>query len=662
MREFIRRFIGTKNNLYEKIGDYAHIRGQVNALYGILADLYGPDKLVLRATKVEALELMRATNLPERVLGLQKLVTGDPTLDTLPRHAQLPPIVAQIQEEVADLIARRSVEDKIEKTIKERMQQRYEEYLKDIKTQLVKEQAGSENARTLKRLAFLEKMNQTKLNRSVIELLRPGYLEEIVGQERAVRALVSKLATPFPQHILLYGPPGVGKTTSARLALETVKKVSGAIFSKDAPFVEVDGTTLRWDPREVTNPLLGSVHDPIYQGARRELADIGIPEPKLGLASEAHGGILFIDEIGEMDAILQNKLLKVLEDKRVTFESSYYDADDPNIPQYIKKLFEEGAPADFILIGATTREAAEISPAIRSRCAEIYFEPLGPLHIQEIVKNAAAKLGIQLEPGVPELIAEYTIEGRKATNLVADAYGLALYEARYASDLKGSPAKTVSEEPSSLGSSSVIIRNDHLYEVLQTSRLCPYVLYKASPGVEVGRILGLGVIGFLGSILEIEAVAFENREKGKGCVRFNDAAGNMARDSVFNATSVLRQLTGLVINNYDFHVNVVGGGRIDGPSAGLAITLVLLSTLKGWGIYQNIAVTGEITLQGKIKPVGGIFEKIYGAKQAGVHTVLVPADNLKDVPVDLQGIKVIPISTIEEALPLVFADFTSKVN
>lgn len=81
------------------------------------------------------------------------------------------------------------------------------------------------------------------------------------------------------------------------------------------------GTTLRWDPREVTNPLLGSMHDPIYQGAKKGLSESGVPESKLGLVTEAHGGVLFIDEIDEMDPMLQNKLLKVLEDKRVYFGS-----------------------------------------------------------------------------------------------------------------------------------------------------------------------------------------------------------------------------------------------------------------------------------------------------------------------------------------------------
>lgn len=666
LKALYQRFIGTRNRIEKKFSHYDQIQRQVNALYETLANIYGSDKLVLRATKVEALELMRSDDLLKRVLGLQKLVTGDPTLDDLPRYAQLQSIVAQIEEAIADLLARRSVEDKIDRKIKERMQQRYNEYLKDIKAQLVKEHAGSENAQTLKRLAVLEKMNQTRLTRSVIDLLRPSCLEEIVGQERAIRALVSKLAAPFPQHILFYGPPGIGKTSSARLALEAIKTVPGSIFAKDAPFVEVDGSTLRWDPREVTNPLLGSVHDPIYQGAKRDLAEVGIPEPKLGLASEAHGGILFIDEIGEMDLILQSKLLKVLEDKKVTFESSYYDPDDPHIPKYIKKLFDEGAPADFVLIGATTRDPGDINPAIRSRCAEIYFEPLSPVHIQEIVRNAALKLQVQLEPGVPELISEYTIEGRKATNLIADAYGLALHEGRELRKTRSADpsflevATTQTSESESMTGIPIILRKRHLYEVLQTSRLSPYVIYKASATSEVGRILGLGVLGFLGSVLEIEAVAFPTRDKGKGYVRFNDAAGSMAKDSVFNATSLLRRITGEEIADYDLHINVVGGGKIDGPSAGLAITLAILSAIKGWGIYQDVAVTGEISLQGKVKPVGGIIEKIYGAKQAGVKTVVVPHENIKDVPVDLQGIKVIPIKTIEEALPLVMAEYLTE--
>ncbi|MDD4170432.1 MAG: sigma 54-interacting transcriptional regulator, partial [Desulfotomaculaceae bacterium] len=376
-------------------------------------------------------------------------------------------------------------------------------------------------------------------------------------------------------------------------------------------------------------------HDPIYQGARRDLAETGVPEPKLGLVTDAHGGVLFIDEIGEMDPILQNKLLKVLEDKRVYYESSYYDEHEANIPQYIKKIFEEGAPADFILIGATTREPLDINPAIRSRCAEIYFEPLTPNDVQEILKQAAVKLDVEMESVVPEIISEYTIEGRKAINILADAYGLACYR-------------------SEREDSQPMITLEDVLEVVQVGRMSPHVTRKASTQRESGKIFGLGVLGFLGSVLEIEAVVFPARNQGQGVTRFNDTAGSMTKDSVFNATSVIRKLTGEDIANYDVHVNVVGGGRIDGPSAGVAIFLAILSAMQCRSIPQDVAVTGEVSIQGRIRAVGGVFEKIYGARQAGIKTVLIPSENEKDIPADIKGIKIIPVGSVEEIINHIF--------
>src|SRR3712207_618315 len=88
---------------------------------------------------------------------------------------------------------------------------------------------------------------------------------------------------------------------------------------------------------------------------------------------------------------------------------------------------ENGAPADFVLIGATTREPKDINPALRSRCTEVYFEPLSSKDVEDIVEDAAARLNIKLEDGVSALISKYTIEGRRAVNLLADAYGYVLY-------------------------------------------------------------------------------------------------------------------------------------------------------------------------------------------------------------------------------------------
>ena len=660
----------------------ARIDTEIAAIFRMLADTMGTERLVIQAGKMNAMALMRSDDRRERVLALMRILEEDPLLSPPPSEVELPEIIARMTEQVAGILARRDLEDRIERKVNEKLEKDHEEYVEDIRRQVISEEnPGAESPHDKKKREELEALENIHLTQSVMELLRPQNFDEIVGQERAVRSLMAKLSSPYPQHLLLYGPPGVGKTTAARLVLEAAKRRAVSPFGEDAPFVETDGTTLRWDPRDMTNPLLGSVHDPIYQGAQKNLADSGVPEPKPGLVTDAHGGILFIDEIGEMDEMLQNKLLKVLEDKRAYFESAYYDPDDKRVPPYIRKLFEEGAPADFVLIGATTREPDHVNPALRSRCAEIYFEPLTPAHILTIVENAAERLNVTLAPGAAELISAYTIEGRKAINILADAYSLALnrfeeeeikrivsretISENAADDDMGTEAEFLGEVPHRDHVQNVsretktppleVTRAD-IYEVAQVSRLHQFGRKKASDTPAVGRVFGLGVAGFLGSIIEIEAVSFPAAEKGKGTVRFNETAGSMAKDSVFNAASVMRQLTGRDIHDYDIHVNVIGGGNIDGPSAGTAILAAIVSAVTGSAIRQDTAVTGEISLQGEIKPVGGVFEKAYGARQAGISTLIIPWENKKDLPEDHLGLAIHRLKTAEEAFDLLFAD------
>ena len=611
------------------------IESQVNVLFEILENVLDQGAVRARTVKYKLQKYIKSSNICDRVYALNMIASDGKGRDTVPSENEIEENIEEIVDWIADEIARRYVQNNIEGKVEQLIMEKQEKYIDEVRLSVIKKQKGSENKKTKKKYEDLLHLDEKVTNKNIMSLLRPTNLNEIVGQERAIKSLISKLASPYPQHIILYGPPGVGKTTAARIALAEARKLNFTPFDDESKFVEVDGTTLRWDPREITNPLLGSVHDPIYQGSKRDLADIGVPEPKPGLVTEAHGGILFIDEIGEIDTILQNKLLKVLEDKRVEFSSSYYDPDDESTPKYIKYLFENGAPADFVLIGATTREPKDINPALRSRCTEVYFEPLNADDIKEIVEEAAKKLDVKLEDGVSEYISRFTVEGRKAVNLLTDAYGLALYN-------KGDDIKE-----------AYISLND-IYEVVSIGRYTPYEINKNVNDYEIGHIYGLGVSGFMGSTLEIEAASFPAKKKGNGIVRFNETAGSMAKDSVYNAASVIRKITDKDIRDYDIHVNVIGGGQIDGPSAGAAITLCIISALLEKPIRQDIAVTGEISLRGKIKPVGGIFEKIYGAKRKGIKQVFVPKDNEKEIPQKLKEIKVDAVSDIEELIELAF--------
>ncbi len=608
------------------------LKKRIGAMFGFLASVYGPETLVLKAGKLGALKGMKSQDLLQQVVALQRVVYEDPTIAASLSIEEIPEILEGCQEEIAEHIARESIEQEIEDMVSRKMQEKHEEYLKDIKKEVLLDNSNPETEQTQKKLKSILKLEKRSLSRSALTILRPRSLKHIVGQKRAIQALLAKIASPYPQHVILYGPPGIGKTSAARLVLQESKKLPFCPFAKNAPFIETDGSTLRWDPREITNPLLGSVHDPIYQGARRDFADGGVPEPKLGLVTAATGGILFIDEIGEMDPLLQNKLLKVLEDKRVFFDSSYYDPDDPRVPEYIKRLFSQGAPADFVLVGATTRDPEEISPALRSRCAEVFFDALTPAHIVKIVKGAARRLRAKIPTDACELIADYTIEARKAVGLLADAYAVSLYNAG------GYPERGF-----------LPISSEDVKTAIEAGRIQPSVVAKAKDTAEVGKTFGLGVAGYLGSVIEIETVSFPAREPGKGTMRMNETAGSMVKDSLFNAGSALRKTFGIDLYSWDIHVNIIGGARIDGPSAGLAITLAVFSAITGLPMRQDVAVTGEVSLTGQIKPIGGVYEKIYGAKQAGMKSIIIPYDNAQGLK-QIRGIEVIFPKDLEEAL------------
>ncbi|WP_346930554.1 ATP-dependent protease LonB [Clostridium sp.] len=495
------------------------------------------------------------------------------------------------------------------------------------------------NKESTKEIEKLRKLKSISLTEPLTEKSRPRNFEDIIGQEKGIKALKAAICGPNPQHVIIYGPPGIGKTAAARLVLEEAKLISSSPFKATSSFVEIDATTIRFDERGIADPLIGSVHDPIYQGAG-PLGVIGVPQPKPGAVTKAHGGVLFIDEIGELHPIEMNKLLKVLEDRKVFLDSAYYNSEDPNMPSYIKEIFEEGLPADFRLIGATTRSPEEIVPAIRSRCVEIFFRALDGDEIEIIAKNAAEKVGITIEEEAAKLVGMFANNGRDAVNLVQLACGIVINENR---DTVG------------INEIQWVIENGQ-YSPKPNKKIC------AKP--KVGYVNGLAVYGSnIGSVMEIEATATKSRER-EGIVKITGIVEeeelgdkgrklkrkSTARNSIDNVITVLERLYNIDTKKYDIHVNFPGGIPVDGPSAGISMTTAIYSAITGRSVDNNIAMTGEISIHGEVKPVGGVTAKITGAIKAGATKVLIPNENWQEVYKDYKDIKVIPVNTIKEVI------------
>lgn len=495
-----------------------------------------------------------------------------------------------------------------------------------------------ENKKEMNKLMI---MRNIKLTEPLAEKSRPKSFNEIVGQEKGLRALKAALCGPNPQHVIIYGPPGVGKTAAARLVLEEARSNMYSPFNDSAKFIEMDATTIRFDDRGIADPLIGSVHDPIYQGAG-SLGIAGIPQPKPGAVTKAHGGILFIDEIGELHPIELNKLLKVMEDRKVFLDSAYYSSEDPNMPNYIKEIFDNGLPADFRLIGATTRNPEDIPAAIRSRCVEIYFRALLPDEIEEIALNVIKKVNLSIEDGALALLSRYCTNGREVVNLVQLCVGIATNDDR------------------------MEIGIEDVEWVIENGQYSPRPEKLIEKEPRVGYVNGLAVYGAnMGTLLEVEATS-HRCEDGKGKLRvtgiieeeeFGSSTKKSKRKStagcsIENVLSVLENNFGIQCDNYDLHVNFPGGMPVDGPSAGITIATALYSAVNNALVNNKVAMTGEISLQGFVKPIGGVTAKINAAKKAGAETIIIPKENWSESFSRMEGVKIIPVEKIEEVLQL----------
>lgn len=506
---------------------------------------------------------------------------------------------------------------------------------------------NEDSKRVMERLNSMRKISLTK---PLTEQTRPSSLEEIIGQENGIKALKIALCGKNPQHVLIYGPPGVGKTAASRVAMEYAKKSEGTPFKKDAKFIEVDATIMQYDERSIADPLIGSVHDPIYQGAGAYGA-MGVPHPKEGAVSKAHGGILFIDEIGELQQIQINRLLKVLEDGKVKFESAYYSTTNKNIPRHIHDIFKNGVPADFRLIGATTKSPEDIPQAIRSRCTEIFFNSLERKDILKIINNTLEKLDITIDEECRDIIANYMSNGRDTVSFLQTLSSLLSLEKR-----------------------SYATKED-IDWIIESKHFSPVYSYKIKDGESIGKVHALAVTQSTGGIvipIESTYTISKNKEGSIFCggITENETIKtgvqsftkiSTAKTSVFNVITVLNSICKIDTKNIDLAINIPGGIPVDGPSAGIAIFLCCYSCLTNTPIPNNLALTGELSIMGDVLPVGGVSQKIDAAIKSGAKTIIIPSANFSPKFNKLNA-KIIPISNISQIIDIISKKDNSNNN
>ncbi|HET7522365.1 MAG TPA: S16 family serine protease, partial [Bacillales bacterium] len=299
-------------------------------------------------------------------------------------------------------------------------------------------------------------------------------------------------------------------------------------------------------------------------------------------------------------------------------------------------IFKNGLPADFRLIGATTRTPNDIPPAIRSRCLEVFFREIRPDETKVIAKRAAEKIQFKVSDAGIDLLAAYAQNGREAVNIIQIAAGLAIADQK--------------EE----------ISESDIEWVLHSSQISPRPQKKINPRPEIGVVNGLAVYGpNTGALLDIEVTVIP--AKGKGTVNITgiveeenigDQGKSVRRKSLVkgsaeNVLTVLRYM-GLRTYDYDIHVNFPGGIPVDGPSAGIAMATAVYSAIEKVKIDNRLAMTGELSIHGKVKPVGGIVAKVEAAREAGANRAVIPRENYQSILQEIHGIEVIPVDNLEE--------------
>ena len=442
-------------------------------------------------------------------------------------------------------------------------------------------------------------------------------VKERIIEFLAVLARSDKVRGPI---LCLVGPPGVGKTSLGK----SIAKATGRSFVRTSLGGMRDEAEIRGHRRT----YIGSMPGKVIKGMKKA----GTTNP-LFLFDE-------IDKLGnDYRGDPSSALLEVLDpEQNATFNDHYLEVDyDLSDVMFVTTANSLDMPRPLLdrmeiirLSGYTEDEKIEISK--RHLIPKIFKE------------NAVKKNELSIEEDAIRNIIRYYTREAGVRNLERELSTIA--------------RKAVKEIllDKKCGEQTIVVTADNLDKYLGVIK---YRFGEAEQKDQIGVTTGLAWTEVGGDILFIEAVDMP----GKGVIKQTGKLGEVMKESIETAYSVVRShskelgIDPEIFEKTDIHVHVPEGATPkDGPSAGIAMYTTLVSILTKTPVKKDVAMTGEITLQGRVLPIGGLKEKLLSALRGGIKTVIIPQDNEKDlaeIPDNVKdGLKIIPVSDVKEVLKI----------
>ena len=454
-------------------------------------------------------------------------------------------------------------------------------------------------------------------------------VKERILEYLAVQKRMDKLKGPI---LCLVGPPGVGKTSLG----ESIAKATGRQYVRMALGGVRDESEIRGHRRT----YIGSMPGKILQN----MAKAGVKNP-----------LFLLDEIDKMGSDFRgdpaSALLEVLDpEQNNKFADHYAEVDyDLSDVMFIATSNSLNIPTPLL----DRMEIIRLSGYTEDEKINIAMQYLVP---KQMKRNGVKEGELVVdESAVRDIIRYYTREAgvRSLDREIAKICRKVVMQVTLNEDKKkASKSKTVSKAKPK----AIKVTEKNLHDYLGVRRFDYGV---AESENRIGQVTGLAWTEVGGELLTVEAVALP----GKGTIQCTGQLGDVMKESVSAAWSVVRsraESVGLAPDFYekkDIHVHVPEGATPkDGPSAGIAMTLAMVSAFTKIPVRADVAMTGEITLRGEVLPIGGLKEKLLAALRGGIKHVLIPKDNVKDleeIPENVKtGLTIHPVKWIDEVLAL----------